>query len=120
MAKMTRDYKKYSYEFEFGATDLTIDAVINPDLGIKGEVVKIIVEIPNFTNVVTTVISMVNADANEIFADDPRAKNDDYDITLNANECIIMGKTGEKWTATLSGVSGGVGGTIALTVYARG
>lgn len=117
---MTRNYKKYSYSLAFGASDVSKTADIDPALGIKGEVVKLVVTLPDWTNTVTAVISMANSDSKDVFASDPHVQNDEYDITLIGDECIILGKTGEKWKVTLSGVPGGSGGTVTLTAYVRG
>jgi len=115
--RLVKDFKKYSYSFVFGAAVTSVAAAINPDLGIKGEVAKIVVSLPDWTNTVSAVVTMDNADALEIFESATLAQNEDYDITLIANECIIMGATGEQWVITLSGVPGGAGGTATLTAY---
>lgn len=114
---VNRSYKKYAYSFEFGAADQSIDAVIDPTLGIKGEVIKLVTILPDWTNTVTAVISMNNADGKEIFADDSRAQDEEYDITLDKNECVILGQTGEEFVVTLSGVPGGSGGTVTVAAY---
>jgi len=118
--KATKDYKKYSYSFVFGAADLSKTAAILYYLGIKGEVVKLVATIPNWTNTVTAVITMDNADSKEIFQSSSLAQNEEYDITLIPNECVIMGAEGEQWKITLSGVPGGAGGTVTLTAYVAG
>lgn len=120
LTRTNRNFKKYSYDFTIGAAETSDEVAINPDLGIKGEVLKIVVEIPDWTNTVTTVVSCLNADAKEIFASSSLSQDDEYDITLRSNECIIMGDTGEKWKVTLSGVPGGSGDDVKLTVYVGG
>ncbi len=115
--RIVRDFKRFSYTFEFGAADLSEVSAIDPKLGIKGEVAKLIIKLPNWTNAVTAVVSMNNSDGDEIFADDPRARDDDYAVTLDRNECIILGQTDEEWKITLSGVPGGTGGTATVVVY---
>lgn len=121
---MTRSYKKHSYSFVLGAAETSKTADIDPTLGIKGEVVKLVVTLPDWTNTVTAIMSMINSDSKEVFASDSHDQNDEYDITLVVDECIILGKTGEKWKVTLSGVPGdigdGIGGTVILTAYVRG
>lgn len=114
----TKDYRKRTYNFVFGAADISQTADIDPDLGVKGEVVKLVATVPNWTNAVTSTIRMNNADSMEIFAADPLARNDDYDITLIADECIIMGDSGEEWEVLLSGVPGNIG-TVILTAYVK-
>lgn len=115
--RIRKDYSKRSYTFEFGSADQIKVATIDPALGIKGEVAKLIVTIPNWSNDVTAVVSMDNADSKEMFAADPLDRNDEYNITLIEDECIIMGATGEQWEVTLSGVPGGTGGTVTVTAY---
>ena len=120
---LKRDFRKRSYTFEFGAADEYIEADIDPKLGIKGEVVKIIITLPNWVNTVTAVVSLINADAKEVFADSARNQDDDYSVTLVRNEAIILGQSGEKFKVTLSGVPGGVGeivGTATVTAYVEG
>lgn len=122
-ATAVRDFKKHTYTFTFGEGDLSQEVDIEPELGIKGEVVKMIIVLPNWTNNVTAVVSMINSDAKEAFADDSRARNDEYDIVLDRNECIVLGKTGEKWKLTLSGVPGGGAGVVGIatvTPYLEG
>lgn len=118
---VVRDYKKHTYNLAIGAAESSKEVAIDPGLGIKGEVVKLVVVVPDWTNVnITTVISLINADGKEIFATASMAENDEYDITLDSNECIILGQTGEKWKATLSGVPGGTEKTVIVTPYVEG
>ena len=117
METVNRNWKKHTYSFVFGAADASKDAAINPVLGIKGEVVKLVVVVPDWTNTVTTTVKMINGDTKEIFASSALAQDDEYDITLIEYECIIMGDSGEKWQLALSGVPGGTGGTATVTAY---
>lgn len=117
--RIERSYKKRTYSFVFGAADESKAAAIDPTLGIKGEVIKFVLVLPDWTNTVTAVVSMNNADGKEVFADDSRAQNEEYDITLDRNECIILGQADEEFVVTLSGVPGGSGGTATVTVYAE-
>lgn len=120
---MVRDYRKHAYSFEFESTDESKEAAIDPKLGIKGEVVKIILVLPDWTNTVTAIVTMINEDGKEIFATTSKAQNDEYDITLDKNECIIMGDTGEKWKVTLSGAPGTIvegEETVTITAYVQG
>lgn len=116
-AKVERLFRKYSYDLVFSATDETKTIAIDPTLGIKGEVVKILATVPDWTNTVTSTISMNNADSKEIYQSSAFSQNDEYDITLCSNECIVMGAEGEEWKISLSGVPGGSGGTVNLTTY---
>lgn len=115
-----RDFKKHTYTFTFEAGDLSQEVDIDPELGIKGEVVKMIIVLPNWTNNVTAVVSQINSDAKEAFEDDARDRNEEYDVTLIHNECILLGQAGEKWKITLSGVPGGAGGIATVTPYLEG
>ena len=117
LTKTNRNFKKYSYEFEIADDETSAEVTIDAKLGIKGEVIKLIVEVPDWTNTVTTVVSAINSDSLEMFASSSLAQNDDYNITLAHNECVIMGDTDEKYKVTLSGVPGGTGGTVTITVY---
>lgn len=110
-------YRKYHYLLEFSKTDTSKTAAIDPTLGIAGEVVKIVVILPNWTNTVTARVTMNNADSKEIFLQTALDQNDEYDITLIPNECIVMGQDGEEWQVTLSGAPGGDGGKVTLYAY---
>lgn len=113
------NYVKHSYSFVFGASDTSKTSAINHVLGIKGEVVKLVVTLPDWTNTVTAIVSMNNEDSKEVFESSSLAQNDDYDITLNRYECIILGQEDEEWKVTLSGVPGGSGGTVTISAYVR-
>jgi hypothetical protein len=115
-----RDFKKFTYSFVFGAAVESVEVAIDPALGIKGEVVKMIIVIPDWVNTVTAVVSMINSDAKEVFAGVSKAQNDEYDVVLDRNECVVLGQTGEKWKVTLSGVPGGTGDTVTVTPYLGG
>jgi hypothetical protein len=112
-----RLFKKYEYDLVFSATDESKIILIDPTLGIKGEVVKMIATIPDWANTVTSTISMVNADTKEVFRSSAFTQDDEYNITLCRNECIIMGIDGEEWKVELSGAPGGSGGTVVLSAY---
>ena len=110
-------FRKYSYSFDFSSTDTSKTATIDPTLGIAGEVIKIVVVLPNWTNTVTALVTMNNSDGKEIFLQTALDQNDEYDITLIPNECIVMGQDGEEWKITLSGAPGGIGGKVTLYAY---
>ena len=76
-----------------------------------------IVTLPNWSNDVTAVVSLINADSKEIFKSSSLNRDEEYDITLARNECILLGDGGEKMKVTLSGVPGGTGGTAKVTMY---
>jgi len=110
-------FRKYAYSFIFSATDTSKTAAIDPTLGIAGEVIKIVVVLPDWTNTVTALVTLNNADGKEIFLQTALDQNEEYDITLIPNECIVMGQDGEEWKITLSGVPGGSGGNVVLYAY---
>lgn len=116
---VARLFKKHTYSLALAADAVSQVTAITPYLGISGGVLKLVVTIPDWTNTVTTVITMNNADSKEIFQSASMDQNDEYDITLAQNECIIMGQSGEEWKVTLSGVPGGTGGTVSITVYVK-
>lgn len=107
-------FRKKAYSFVFEADDTSKVAAIS---GITGEVAKIVLILPDWTNTVTGVVTMNNGDSKEVFKSATKAQNDEYDITLARHECLIVGATGEEWKITLSGVPGGTGGTATLTAY---
>lgn len=107
-------FKKKTYSFVFEADDTSKTSAIS---GITGEVAKLVLTLPDWTNTVTCIASANNGDDKEIFATTAKAQNDDYAITLSRHECILVGATGEEWELTLSGVPGGTGGTATLTAY---
>lgn len=117
ITSVERVFKKHSYSFVIAADATSQVAAITSYLGVAGEVLKLVVTLPDWTNTVTAVVSMNNADSKEVFASDSMAQNDDYDITLARSECIIMGQADEEWKITLSGVPGGTGGTATVTAY---
>lgn len=81
-----------------------------------GEIHTIIMKLPNWTNGVTATIAATNDGADEVWADKtPRVKNDTYvfhqlrdRFPINCNVTL---------TVTLSGVPGGSGGSVELSVY---
>jgi hypothetical protein len=107
-------FKKKTYSFVFGAADTSKTAAIS---GITGEVAKIVLTLPAWTNTVTCIASVNNGDSKEIFASAAKNQNAEYAITTSRHECILVGATGEEWKLTLSGVPGGTGGTATLTAY---
>lgn len=108
--------KRRVYNFEFATDDLTLDENI---VNIYGEVVKILVIIPNWTNTVSLNVRMTNGGGREIFKSSDLDQDEEYDITLCRNECICV-ENECKWNITLSGVPGGTGGTVQLIAYIGG
>ena len=116
METIERNYKKRTYTFVFDIPDTTQEAEILAYRGLHGEVVKLIVILPAWTDGVTATITMINEDEKEIFKSSALPGNDEYDITLAYNECIIMGDSGEKWVMTLSDATV-TGGESTITAY---
>ncbi len=116
----TKDIEKYSYDFIFLATDTIKTIDLDYTLGIKGLVTKVIVTIPDWTNTVTTDVIVLNEDSKEIWEYESLAQNDEYDITIIDNKCILLGHDGEQIKIELSGQPGTGGGTIEVTIYVEG
>lgn len=120
MGVATTRFDKYSIgDFVFGAAETTKELAVNGIIGVKGEVAKCLVTVPNFTNAVNAVVSVENEDSFEIWASGALPEAEDYDITLARGECILQGKSTEKFKVTLSGVPGGSGGTVSVTIYIK-
>ena len=115
METISKNYQKNAYSFVFGISD-TLKAV-DMNRYVLGEVVKMVVVLPNWTNTVTAQVQAFNGDSKEIFESSALAQNAEYDITLDRNECIILGDSDEEFKIKLSGAPGGSGGTATLTVY---
>lgn len=116
----TKNIKKFTYNFIFAAADEVETTDLDPKLGIQGSIIKVIATIPNWTNPVTTTISVLNEDAKEIWKHPALAEDDSYDITLSNNKCILLGHTGEQIKVDLSGQPGVGGGTVVVTIYVEG
>ena len=101
--------QKKDYSFSIATDETTQTASI---VSVNGEVSKLVVTIPDYTNTVTTTISCNNADSKEIFTTVAMAQNDDYDITLARNECLVVGSAANEWLVTLSGVPGGAAASV--------
>jgi hypothetical protein len=115
-----KDIEKYSYDFIFLATDITKTIDLDPTLGVRGDITKVIITIPDWTNTVTTDITVLNEDSKEVWEYLALAQNDEYDITLADNKCTLLGNTGEQIKLTLSGQPGSGGGTAVVTIYVEG
>lgn len=95
----------------FGASD----TVKSFTLEIAALTHTIIVIIPNWTNAVTAVLSIENADSDEVFSSGPLFEDSTHDIIT---EVPLIGLNTIK--LTLSGAPGGSGGTANVTVYIQG
>ena len=116
----TQDIKKSTYTFVFSDTEDVKTVILDSTLGIKGSVIKVIVDIPNWSVAVTTTISVLNADSLEVWKHPALTENDVYNITLDDNRCILLGDVGEQIKVDLSGQPGGTGGTVEVTIYVEG
>lgn len=97
----------------FGASDTAKSTVIS-STGRK--VHTIVLTVPNWTNTVTAILSANNANGDEIWTDDTaRAENDTYVFHQLGDQLPLVGAT--TFTVTLSGVPGGSGGDVELTIY---
>lgn len=110
---MEQRIKRRFYSFDFESTDTTIEA---PITGVQGEVFKLVISIPEFTNTPTLVITMRNGGEKEIFKTQSLVHNEDYNITTCRGECLEVESSTARWIATLSETPGS-SGTITLTTY---
>lgn len=116
----TKNIEKFTYNFVFAATEDTKTTNLDSKAGIKGSIIKVIATIPNWTNVVTTTLQVLNADSKEVWKHPALAENDSYDVTLSNNKCILLGQDGEQIKVDLSGQPGVGGGTVVVTIYVEG
>ena len=116
----TKDIAKYSYDFIFLTADTSKTIDLDPTLGIRGDITKVIITIPDWTNTVTTDITVLNEDSKEIWEYTSLDQNDEYDITLADNKCTLLGHDGEQIKITLSNQPGSGGGTVVVTIYVEG
>ena len=72
----------------------------------------IVVNIPNFTNAVNTVLSITNEDGHEVYASPSMTENGLH--ILKAEVPLVRSHT---VTLTISGVAGGTGGDVGTSFY---
>lgn len=92
----------------FGSTDISSSCTIRG----RGHIHSAVLTLPNFTNVVTGLMTLVNPDSDEVYRSASFVKNDTHKIKgidESQVETLIA-------TVTLSGVPGSAG-TAYLTVY---
>lgn len=104
-----RIFKSPRLSVAFNATETTKTV----SLAGNGVLHSMILELPNFTNVVTTVISITNSDGVEVYASSALARNAVHKITAQSNAVALEGECSA--LLTLSGAAGGEGGTARLT-----
>lgn len=105
--------KVRTYEFNFMAAETFKEAEIDH---IYGEVVKLLVIVPNWDEDITTRVTMTNGGGREIFTTSELDRNEEYDITLCRNECVSVGRVC-KWKIVLSDYPGASGGQLKLITY---
>ena len=75
--------------------------------------------VPNFTNVVTATLTLVDASGRELWLGPAKDKNASYNLEIPA-EILWAGDqlvdSTLLWKITLSGVPGGAGGTVVLVL----
>ena len=108
------------FKFVYGATGTVIE--IPSD--INGWIAKMIVVTPDFTNAVTSTLTITDPDGIVVYTSAALAEN----LTTPLGDLIGTAKTGEipigehpwKMTCTLSGVAGAGGGIVKCAVYLKG
>jgi hypothetical protein len=95
------------------ATGTTFDTTVAK---YEGVITRYILEVPNYTNDVTTTLSIIDANSVTIFAGAAHAKNANYSIPVDVE---VDGSQTYTLRLTLSGAAGGTGGTAYITLYLR-
>lgn len=113
-----KDIRTSSHTFTFGSADTVKTSVFPIAKHLKGEVIKMLVTLPEFANPGSATVTGWNSAGKEIFETDAMAHNENYDITLIRNEFILFGVQDEQLKMTLSGVpgSGGAVATVSVSV----
>jgi hypothetical protein len=102
--------QRKAIELDFGAAD----TVLTAPLPIEGLLRRVQLHLPNFTNVVTGTLQVLDEDGYEIFTTTAQAKNTVYngdpdDGVLVAGACSLK--------LTLSGAPGGSGGKAIVVPW---
>jgi len=95
--------------FQFGATGVSIEKPLFEN----GVITHYTLSCPNFTNAVTTTLSIKDSDGTTIWTGNAHNENNSY---LVANLSIPV-DAGFSLVATLSGVAGGTGGNVVAAVF---
>lgn len=111
-----KDIRTSLHTFTFGSTDESKESIIPIADHLKGEVIKMLVTLPEFGTPGSATITGLNQGGKEIFESDAMAHNDDYDITLIRNEFILFGVSDEKLKMTLSGILGSGSASVEIAV----
>jgi hypothetical protein len=107
--------RKFTLSFTVGAalTDSNIEAMErNADFR-GGKPYLVVVDMPNWTNAVTGVLSVFNAEGTEIYASAALARNTVHQIT----DAVIPFSENLTAQLVLSGAPGGAGGTCPVYIY---
>lgn len=99
----------------FGAADTSKSITLQT----RGKLISWVMKLPNFTNSVTGTLSVANGNSDTLWADAARADNQSYYYhgAIGGNPPILPLVGVTTFTVTLSGVPGGAGGNVELTLY---
>ncbi len=112
-----KDIRTSFHTFTFGSADEAKTSNFSIADHIRGEVIKMLVTLPEFATPGSATVTGWNQDGKEIFESDAMAHNEEYDITLIRNEFILFGVSTEQLKMTLSGAPGS-GGAVATVEVA--
>ncbi|MCL4502086.1 MAG: hypothetical protein M1438_09545 [Deltaproteobacteria bacterium] len=101
-----------SHEFVFGAADTGKTAAI----AYNGSVSHLHLVVPDFTNVVTATVTLVDASGRVLWTSAAKAKNASYNLDDLSSGILVEQFVDHSlsWVVTLSGAPGGDGGTVVL------
>lgn len=111
-----KDIRESVHTFSFGSADTTKTSNFDATKHIRGEVIKMLVTVPEFANAGSATVTGWSQNGKEVFESDAMAHDEEYDITLIRNEFILYGVATEYLQVDLSGVPGSAGGDIEVTV----
>jgi hypothetical protein len=109
MAKMERIFRR-KFTLAIGAAETTKEE----SFILEGEIGALFVRMPNWTNVVTGVVSILDQDGYEVVASSALARGLDHKV---AADWPLPGAQTLK--VLLSGVPGGAGGSVIVVAYGR-
>jgi hypothetical protein len=107
----TRPMFYASKTLSFGATDTTKSFTVDG----YGKIHSIVAVVPDFTNTVTATITLSNANSQTFYTSDALTKNNTHIIQNLRSYVPVYGTN--TLTVTLSGVPGGSGGSVAISIY---
>ena len=109
MAKLERIFRK-KFTIPIGAAETTI----TQSFILEGEIGALFVRMPNWTNNVTGVVSLLDQDGYEVVASSALARNADHKVPAS---WPLPGSQTLK--VVLGGVPGGAGGSVIVVAYGR-